>query len=613
VKIVLVTMPWHQLDTPCLPLGLLRARLAACRERHEVDDWYGNLAWAGHLCDAGFSLDDYALVADWGVWHAMGEWVFAGALYGDPGWQDEEYRGYLAERGVPAGRALEMRAAAEEFTSAATAAILALHPDLVGFTTTFQQNVASLAVAQRLKAARPELITVFGGGNCHGPMGPALHRNFPFVDHVINGEAEVAFVSLVDALAGGGPLDGIGGLTWRPPGGGSRSNGPAGMVPMQLVPRPDYSAWQTALDASPLRDRIRPVLIYEAARGCWWGEKHHCTFCGLNGTTMKFRSKPADQVFTELAGLISEHQILDVVTVDNILDPGYLRGLLPRLREADWDVLIRYEVKANLRGDQLAALRDAGVRHLQPGLESLSSPVLRLMEKGVHATQNVQVLRDADDHELTIDWNWLYGFPGETPADYGPVIGQVPALVHLQPPTGVTRILLERFSPHFERPELGFRDRQPAPMYGHVYDLPQAELMDLCYQFQAEPRGIGGTTEEALRTACRDWQRDHHASYLVRDETEAGLRIADSRAGWPRREHLLGEPAAARLYDLLDRPRAVSALAAQLAGEGYRLDQRDITALLGAWQGDGLVFADDGRVVALATRTRPLRASEPGG
>jgi len=41
-----------------------------------------------------------------------------------------------------------------------------------------------------------------------------------------------------------------------------------------------------------------------------------------------------------------------------------------------------YEVKVNLRYDQLAMLRAGGVRAIQPGIESLSNQVLRLMKKG---------------------------------------------------------------------------------------------------------------------------------------------------------------------------------------------------------------------------------------
>ncbi len=77
-----------------------------------------------------------------------------------------------------------------------------MQPDLVGFSSTFQQNVPSLALAQQLKRQQPSLPVLFGGGNCERPMGPALHRNFTFVDYVVSGEAEVAFVGLIDALTG---------------------------------------------------------------------------------------------------------------------------------------------------------------------------------------------------------------------------------------------------------------------------------------------------------------------------------------------------------------------------------------------------------------------------
>ena len=30
-------------------------------------------------------------------------------------------------------------------------------------------------------------------------------------------------------------------------------------------------------------------LTFETSRGCWWGQKHHCTFCGLNGEGMGYR------------------------------------------------------------------------------------------------------------------------------------------------------------------------------------------------------------------------------------------------------------------------------------------------------------------------------------
>jgi len=613
MRICLVSMPWHLLETPCLPVGLLHARIGACRERHEVADYYGNLRWAEFLGErtAGeISSADYAYVADRGIWHAMGDWIFASALHDDPRWQEETFRAYLDRRGLDPGTSVRMREHAQEFCDLAAAEILAREPDLVGFSSTFQQNVASLSVARRIKRLRPATKIVFGGGNCDGPMGPALHRGFPFLDYVISGEGEIAFVALVDALAAGRRLDDVPGLAHRGDGGETVVNGRAGMVPIDLIPQPDYTEWWQAIQASPLRGELTPVLIYEAARGCWWGEKHHCTFCGLNGTSMKFRSKPAPRVRDELAELVRTYEILDVVTVDNILDTAYFRDLLPRLRDLGWDLRLRYEVKANLQPEQLDLLRDAGVCHIQPGIESLNSQVLRLMDKGVHGTQNVRLLRDANDRDLTVDWNYLYGFPGETAADYRPVIGQFPALVHLQPPSGITRILIERFSPHFERPELGFAERRPAEMYRHVYDLDPAELEDLAYQFESAPQGIGGATEEALRSGVAAWQRDHLDSALTWQADGDDIVVFDRRTGFPRQEHIVGGAARVRAYRLLERPRTLPGLGRELASAGLALAEDTLARWLGGLRDAGLVFEDGGRIVALATRRPSLRARD---
>ena len=42
--------------------------------------------------------------------------------------------------------------------------------------------------------------------------------------------------------------------------------------------------------------RVRPQIPLETSRGCWWGMKHHCIFCGLNGKQMAFQDKSPDRV-----------------------------------------------------------------------------------------------------------------------------------------------------------------------------------------------------------------------------------------------------------------------------------------------------------------------------
>jgi ribosomal peptide maturation radical SAM protein 1 len=603
VKVVLIAMPWHGLETGSLPLGILKSYAAQFAPEHEVVDYYANLVWADLLLtDSGGQItpDDYAYVANVGVWHSVGEWVFAGALYDDPLWRLAEYRQYLHDRDVDGGKSLAMRRYADGFIDDTVGHVLRLAPDLVGFTTTFSQNAASLAVAKRLKRERHTLPIVFGGGNCEGPMGQAISANFPFVDYVVGGEGEKPFIALLDAISAAAGIADVPGLIWRDESGDPQVNPPPPMMAMTQVPRPDYTTWQQSLRQSRVGSRISPQLTLEAARGCWWGEKHHCTFCGLNGTSMAFRAKPAEQFLADLQDMVAKHQILDVVMVDNIMSNDYFTGLLPHLSGLDWDINIRYEIKANLRTEQLAALARAGVRHIQPGIESLSSHVLTLMEKGVHATQNVQVLRDADDYGITVDWNMLYGFPGETEEDYATVLSQLGRLIHLQP-AGITRILLERFSPYFQRPELGFAHRRPARQYHHVYDLDDSELFDLAYQFEGIPTGLAGDQEKALRHAMRIWQQHHPDSTLTQHETPHGLLIRDTRYGWPQRDLLIDDPATVTALRMLRTPRSTNALHQAIGAAD------NASPVLDFLRRNGLIFEEGGRLVALPTLTVPFR------
>ena len=103
-------------------------------------------------------------------------------------------------------------------------------------------------------------------------------------------------------------------------------------------------------------DRGKPVLMFETSRGCWWGERAHCTFCGLNGNTINYRSmgtanafKLFNQLF-ELSDRVSELQ-----SVDNILPKSYLTDVLPYL-DTPPSMFLFYEVKADLGEEDFRAL-----------------------------------------------------------------------------------------------------------------------------------------------------------------------------------------------------------------------------------------------------------------
>lgn len=609
LRLCLAAMPWLAVDTPSLQVGILRRRVDDTVPSIEVREYHGGIRWAEHLLAASnceLTPRHYLQIGDGGLAHGLGDWVFAGSLYDDPQWRMAELRGHARAWRIDLDLAMRMRALAGDFVAAACTEILAGEPDIVGFTTTFMQTVPSLAVARELKRRRPGLLVVLGGANCEGPMGHALHRNHAFVDFVVRGEGEAAFPALLRHIeAGTAPAD-VPGVCWWS---GDRSVANAettGSVAPDLIPMPDYDEWFAVLRSSPVREYVSPFLFVEGSRGCWWGEKHQCTFCGLNSALINFRAKPADRFWRELSYLVRRHRVLDVMTADNIIDMAYYRDLLPRLADAGWDLRIQYEAKANVTADQIAALAAARVCAVQYGIENLNSRVLKIMDKGVTAGTNVRVLRDSEDNHLTVRWNYLYGFPGETPADYQSAVEQMPALVHLQPPSGHSRIALERFSPYFERPELGFARRRPAEFYRYVYDLPEGELADLAYFFECDDHGIAGESERALVEAVGRWDRDHPSSSLFRVPGSGSLTIRDRRRGWPARDHVLSGWRHAA-YDALERPRSARSVQRYLAEHGHEVPDAEVRIWLAGCLRDGLVFADEDSYVALATRDVPVR------
>ncbi|WP_327687684.1 RiPP maturation radical SAM C-methyltransferase [Streptomyces tubercidicus] len=606
MRVLLVNMPWSPIDLPSLALGILR-RSVDERTSGRADVLHANLEFTDWITRrTTFTADDYQFYALSSYFMGCGDWVFSSALYDDPEWRVPEFsasmRGKLREERLRMSK--ELHRVVPEFVQETAERIVAAGPDVVGFTSTFQQNTAALAAVKYVKRLAPHIRTVMGGANCDAEQGAATHRNFPFLDFVVRGEGEAAFPQLLTALDEGGDLSDVPGLCHRDAEGTSVANpmSTRPLPPATILP-PDYSGYFERLSASVARNWVEPKLVVEGARGCWWGEKHHCTFCGLNGSFMQFRSKSPDTFYEEIMELARRHRVLDMYLVDNILDMGYLTTVLPRIIDSGYDLRMHIEIKANMRRTQLRTLAQAGMIYVQPGIESLNSRVLDLMDKGVSGCQNVRMLRDGAETGLSVSWNYLHGFPGESAADYEPVIAQIPALEHLDPPVDLSaRIAIERFSPYFNRPELGFTGLRPEEHYRFTYDLPESELLDLAYVFEAPERGITEPTVTALNDALGAWKKHHTDSRLTHADLGDRIVLVSRRHafGWGALE--LTTPTELAAFRLLDQPHAPAALTRKLAARlpEHTVDEAAVRALLQHWVTLGLVFTDGGQYVHLA-------------
>jgi ribosomal peptide maturation radical SAM protein 1 len=605
LPVVLVSMPFMDASRPSIQLGLLKALAAA--HGFPARTLHANLDFAAHI-----GLDYYQLLAQHRG-HLVGEWLFSLAAFRDdaPDQHDrmpDDLADSLSYLVGPAGDLRKKlvqtrRTDVPSYLDALVDSYAWADVAVVGFSSTFQQNTASFALARRLKHRYPHIFTVFGGANFDAQMGLELVRTVDCVDAAVIGEGDNAFPALLRALAAGDDLSLVPGLARRLDGRVVAT--PASPPRNQLddLPVPDYEEYfqhAEELGLMPAGDRHVWIPI-ETARGCWWGAKHHCTFCGLNGTAMQFRAKSPGRVSDELAYQARRYRSRHFEAVDNILDTTYLTKLFPALIEADAGYEFFYEVKSNLGRRQLQLLAQGGVTRIQPGIESLSSHVLHLMRKGTRAAQNVNLLRWARYYGMAVAWNIIWGFPGETRQDYAQQARIIPHLLHLPPPADAGRIWLERFSPLFsEREKSWTREKTPERSYRYVYPR-DVDLGQLAYFFDYQPEeGLPDSAYADVRRAAAEWAQAWQAAEapsLTYWAAPHFVQLSDHRRPGHTGTYTFEDTLADLYLACINRPTTAAAVRREL---GLTLPAEGIQEIFTEFEQRGLMFLDGHFALALA-------------
>ncbi len=580
--VVLVVPPFASATFPALGASLLAA---GCRARGvDAVVLYANLELAARV-----GLESYQGVYRSRVVRLLGEAVFRDAAFGnDTSRGGRPSRGGAPDDDADRERARRCEAEVEPFLDHVVGEILAREPRVVGFSSVFQQNMASIALARRLKRRRGGVVTVLGGANAARPMGAALAAVTDAFDHVVSGEADVLFPRLCERLLAG-----------ERPGERLIDGGP--VRDLDAVPIPDYDDYFAQLarhvEAGRLPPELPVCLHFESSRGCWWGERSHCTFCGLNGLEMGYRSKTPDRLLRELDLLAERYRVGELSAADNIMPRSFRDRVLPALAARRGGQRFFYEVKANLGPKDLDAFVAAGVHHIQPGIESLSSHVLRRLGKGVRATQNLALLRDCGSRAIRVAWNLLVGVPGESAADYRATLDLLPAIEHLQPPIGVSPVRLDRFSPYVSHPQRhGIAELEPVAPYRSLYPA-GAELSELAYYFRGryttpylEDRALQRRLEGAVARWKRLWDGEELPPKLAAVPLETGSWYVEDTRSCAREPVCLAPPEWARLLLRLERPVAPD----RLSG--------DAKTVLGELAARGFVVEHEGKVLSLVTR-----------
>lgn len=571
--VVLVELPFRSPFSPSLGL----ARLHAALRSHNVP---AMTAFTNERFACAIGVREYRWIAEFLPHEVLlGDFAFAHIVNGGerstPDLTDSQ-RAFLAEHGVPF-RALErledIRRRATVFIAELADEFVRSDPSIVGISTSYQLTPA-LALARAVKDRNSHIALVLGGAQCTGTMGWAIHKYFECVDYVCSGEGEVLLPKLAKCIRDGHLRDlaSIPGLIYREKGESILAGAPEPVTDLDELPSPVFQDWFRCLrDSAMAVDTADLSLPFETSRGCWWAKKSQCLFCGLNAQNESYRRRQAATVYADLQR-IAEYGINRAIAVDTILDPGRFLDLFPMLAERPLPLHIAVETRSNLSREQVRLMREAGVVQIQPGIESLSAPILRLMRKGVTPLENLRLLKWTAEHGIACSWNLLYGFPNEPPEEYARMAQLIPAVIHLQPPTfGCRRVRVVRFSPLYERhKDHGISRLWPAEAYSLVLGLHEAAIEDIALYFDWKTGDHRDPSYVVpLRAAVDHWRKSIGSKSLtIIHRNRRRVDIVDRRSAL-RSRHVQLEGQRMAAYLACEGGASISEVAAQL-GESVR-------------------------------------------
>jgi ribosomal peptide maturation radical SAM protein 1 len=277
----------------------------------------------------------------------------------------------------------------------------------------------------------------------------------------------------------------------------------------------------------------------------------------------------------------------------------YFKSVLPHLIERPVADLF-YETKANLTKAQVQMLAQSGIRWIQPGIESLSDSTLKLMGKGVTELQNIQLLKWSMEFGVSVDWNFLYGFPGEREEELDQVASHAETLHHLEPPVSAIVLNLDRFSPYFNAPEqYGLDPVYPAKPYRYAYPFSDDSLRRIAYFYDTD-FFVGKANSDgfkALKGVVGRWAEAHPRSHLLAIPRRKSLMVLDTRPCARRFLHRL-TGLRRRVYECCDKATGLDAIVKSVKPD---FSPDEVESVLRSLVDDKLMLEVNGRYLSLAT------------
>lgn len=411
---IFVSMPYARFvskwfaNVPNINLGIMQSFLG--EKGKSVKTFHFHLDFLPYLkgLDPKIMEKLFQMTEQFGVEYLGLDYVFASLLFEDKYLiSKERLRERLDSIGLTLNDFEELREVAKYF---AETAFLRLLPHLrgtklIGFSCSHYQLSGSLLLASKIKKAYTDISTVFGGKDCSGAFAYELLKKTDLVDFVGFGECEVTVESLLEHIDDNGKE--FHNVLYRGEDGEIRKSESRPNVSINSLPFPQYDFADFPIEKSEI------ILPIEFGRGCPW---KRCTFCPDESYHILCQAKTADKVCSEInyyQAISEDLRNFFILDSDALKDPKTIITISKNLEGKNLNFIYAEFRAERMDREVLGAIRRFGnwLSHFQIGIEAFSERMLQLMNKGVTALKNVEVLKAAAELEVPVQFNLFTCFP----------------------------------------------------------------------------------------------------------------------------------------------------------------------------------------------------------
>ena len=443
--VALISTPWPLYNRPSIQLGTLKAYLRVKHPDVRVDagHFYLKLAESlGYKCYQLISERTWLAESIYAVLLFPERFDVVEALFN----REAGSKSILREAGLQ-----KIAALAKKVTETFISSLNWDNCMLCGFSVSLCQLTSTLYFIKHIKLKFPDLIIVIGGSTFSGTAAKKLFKSFPEVDIVINGEGELPLSQLVGCLRESSNLADLPPITGVTTTKSTEDNGDNAaynqLSNLNQLPPPDYDDYFALLKSMAPKKAFFPVLPVETSRGCWWQKTiatgnpmpkmqertAGCAFCNLNLQWRGYRHKNPARVANEIDHLTGRYQTLAVSIVDNVLPSKITGELFNKVGGLKKDLHMFAEIRANTAASELEVMKCAGMQELQIGIESLSTSLLKKLQKGTKAIQNLEIMRNCEALGIVNYSNLILQFPGSDEQDVAETLRNLEFALPLRP------------------------------------------------------------------------------------------------------------------------------------------------------------------------------------